>query len=89
MPVQNSTVLDPGETTNQTAQALADGKAVGWFQLCRMEFGPRALGGEVNSRRPQVAVNAEDAEPAGEVPRIISSICAVDPAGRILRTGSI
>ena len=38
------TVLDPGETTNQTAQALADGKAVGWFQG-RMEFGPRALGG--------------------------------------------
>ena len=38
------TVLDPGETTNQTAQALADGNAVGWFQG-RMEFGPRALGG--------------------------------------------
>ena len=36
-------VLDPGETTNQTAQALADGNAVGWFQG-RMEFGPRALG---------------------------------------------
>ena len=28
----------------QTAQALADGKAIGWFQG-RMEFGPRALGG--------------------------------------------
>ena len=28
----------------QTAQALAKGKAVGWFQG-RMEFGPRALGG--------------------------------------------
>ena len=28
----------------QTSQALADGKAVGWFQG-RMEFGPRALGG--------------------------------------------
>ena len=27
-----------------TADALADGKAVGWFQG-RMEFGPRALGG--------------------------------------------
>ena len=27
----------------RTAQALADGKAVGWFQG-RMEFGPRALG---------------------------------------------
>ncbi len=28
---------------DQTARALADGKAVGWFQG-RMEFGPRALG---------------------------------------------
>ncbi len=32
------------EVINQTAQALADGKAVGWHQG-RMEFGPRALGG--------------------------------------------
>jgi carbamoyltransferase len=32
------------ETIEATAQALADGKAVGWFQG-RMEFGPRALGG--------------------------------------------
>jgi len=28
----------------QTSQALADGKAIGWFQD-RMEFGPRSLGG--------------------------------------------
>jgi carbamoyltransferase len=32
------------EMLEQTAQALAKGKAVGWFQG-RMEFGPRALGG--------------------------------------------
>jgi len=32
------------EMIEQTAQALADGKVVGWFQG-RMEFGPRALGG--------------------------------------------
>jgi carbamoyltransferase len=32
------------DMNEQTAQALADGKAVGWFQG-RMEFGPRALGG--------------------------------------------
>lgn len=38
-----STVTDE-ELINQTAQALADGKAVGWHQG-RMEFGPRALGG--------------------------------------------
>jgi carbamoyltransferase len=32
------------EMIEQSAQALADGKAVGWFQG-RMEFGPRSLGG--------------------------------------------
>ena len=32
------------EMIEQTAQAIADGKAVGWFQG-RMEFGPRSLGG--------------------------------------------
>ena len=37
-------VLDEDEMIDKTAQALADGKAVGWFQG-RMEFGPRALGG--------------------------------------------
>ena len=35
--------LGDGQVIEQTAQALADGKAVGWFQG-RMEFGPRALG---------------------------------------------
>ncbi|MEX0316972.1 MAG: carbamoyltransferase [Ruegeria sp.] len=34
---------EDGEVTELAAQALADGKAVGWFQG-RMEFGPRALG---------------------------------------------
>ncbi|CTQ43622.1 putative carbamoyl transferase, NodU family [Roseibium aggregatum] len=37
------TRLDEGEILARSAQALADGKAVGWFQG-RMEFGPRALG---------------------------------------------
>jgi len=37
------TVLDDDTLTDTTAQALADGKAVGWFQGS-MEFGPRALG---------------------------------------------
>jgi predicted NodU family carbamoyl transferase len=31
------------ELTKQTAQAIADGKVIGWFQG-RMEWGPRALG---------------------------------------------
>ncbi|MEO5587437.1 MAG: carbamoyltransferase [Novosphingobium sp.] len=37
-------VLDEPAMIAATAQALADGAAVGWFQG-RMEFGPRALGG--------------------------------------------
>jgi carbamoyltransferase len=38
------TVLSDAELLEETARALADGKAVGWMQG-RMEFGPRALGG--------------------------------------------
>ncbi|MCV2423111.1 carbamoyltransferase [Paucibacter sp. DJ2R-2] len=38
------TVLDDDAILDACAQALAEGKAVGWFQG-RMEFGPRALGG--------------------------------------------
>ncbi len=37
-------VLADDEVAPRAAQALADGRAVGWFQG-RMEFGPRALGG--------------------------------------------
>jgi carbamoyltransferase len=37
------TVLGDAELISSTVQALADEKAVGWFQG-RMEFGPRALG---------------------------------------------
>jgi len=36
--------VDEAKMIETAAQALADGKAVGWFQG-RMEFGPRALGG--------------------------------------------
>jgi carbamoyltransferase len=49
------------EMIEQTAQALADGKAVGWFQG-RMEFGPRSLGGrsilgDPRSERMQKTLN--------------------------------
>ncbi len=37
-------MLSEDDAVAQTADALADEKAVGWFQG-RMEFGPRALGG--------------------------------------------
>lgn len=48
--------LSNDETVEQAAAALADGKAVGWFQG-RMEFGPRALGGRSilgNPRDPEM-----------------------------------
>lgn len=38
------TTLSDDEVVEQTAQALANGKAIGWMNG-RMEFGPRALGG--------------------------------------------
>jgi carbamoyltransferase len=49
------------EMIEQTAQALADGKAVGWFQG-RMEFGPRSLGarsilGDPRSEEMQKTLN--------------------------------
>lgn len=52
---QFTTVTDEA-LIDQTAQALADGKAVGWHQG-RMEFGPRALGGRsilADPRSPSV-----------------------------------
>ena len=48
--------VSPAEMIDATAQALAQGKAVGWHQG-RMEFGPRALGGRsiiADSRSPAV-----------------------------------
>ncbi len=48
--------LTDDDLINNTAQALADGKAVGWHQG-RMEFGPRALGGRsiiADARSPQM-----------------------------------
>jgi len=49
------------EIIEQTSQALADGKAVGWFQG-RMEFGPRSLGsrsilGDPRSEKMQKTLN--------------------------------
>lgn len=49
-------LLDDAELTRAAAQAIADGKIVGWFQG-RMEFGPRALGNRsivVDPRRPEM-----------------------------------
>jgi carbamoyltransferase len=47
--------LSESELIDQTAEALADEKAVGWMQG-RMEFGPRALGGRSVIADPRSAV---------------------------------
>jgi carbamoyltransferase len=47
------TVLDDAALVAQTAQKLADGQVVGWFQG-RMEFGPRALGNRSILADPRV-----------------------------------
>jgi len=41
--VSGQQFAEEGELIDHTAQLLADGKVIGWFQG-RMEFGPRALG---------------------------------------------
>jgi carbamoyltransferase len=53
--------LSEADMIDQTAQALADGKAIGWFQG-RMEFGPRSLGcrsilGDPRSEKMQKSLN--------------------------------
>src|SRR5207253_4296731 len=48
--------LPEDKLVKATAQRIADGKVVGWFQG-RMEFGPRALGNRsivVDPRRPEM-----------------------------------
>jgi len=49
------TKLTEKQVIEQTAQALADGKAIGWMQG-RMEFGPRALGGRSIIADPRSAL---------------------------------
>ena len=43
--------VDEVQLIERTTDALAEGKAIGWFQG-RMEFGPRALGNRSILRRP-------------------------------------
>jgi carbamoyltransferase len=54
-------IVNEDEMIEQTSQALADGKAIGWFQG-RMDFGPRALGsrsilGDPRSEQMQKTLN--------------------------------
>ena len=54
-----------------TADALVDGKAVGWFQG-RMEFGPRALGARSILGDARSPTMQKTFEPEGQVPGVVS-----------------
>ena len=68
-------------------QALADEKAVGWFQG-RMEFGPRALGGRSILGDPRSPDDADDAESQGQIPRELPALRARRCCARMSPTGS-
>ena len=77
-------VLGDDELLDACADALESEKAVGWFQG-RMEFGPRALGGPLNSRRRSLSQNAVHAQPQSEVSRILPSVCSFRLARECVR----
>ena len=51
-------IKDEEDLLNQTADDLSIGEAIGWFQG-RMEFGPRALGKQINFRRSKIFRDAK------------------------------
>ena len=71
----------------RTAADLAEGRAVGWFQG-RMEFGPRALGARSILGDARSPCDAEDAQPARQVPRVVPPVRAVRAARGGRPTGS-
>ena len=81
--------LGDDELIDATAQALADGKAVGWMQG-RMEYGPRALGARSILADPRSPSHAEDPQPQGQIPRELPAFRAVGAArrGRLLGSSS-
>ena len=70
-----------------TAERLAEGKVVGWFQG-RMEWGARALGNRSILADPRRADMREIINTQDQVPREVPAVRAVDPRGgarRVLR----
>ena len=81
-------VLERGRNDRRAARRrLPMGKAVGWFQG-RMEFGPRALGGRSILGDRALADDAEDAQPQGQVPRIVPARSRPRCCARMSPTGS-
>ena len=79
-PARASTSLDDDDADRATARRRSPtGKAVGWFQG-RMEFGPRALGARSILGDRALADDAEDAQPQGQIPRVLPPVRAVGAA---------
>ena len=64
-----------------TADALANGKAIGWFQG-RMEFGPRSLGGRSILGDPRDPAMQKTLNSTRKISRILPSLRPVYSAGR-------
>ena len=73
------TTLRDDELIKATAEALADGKAVGWMQG-RMEYGPARTRRALDPGRPALAKHAEDPQPQGQVPRELPPLRALGAA---------
>ena len=56
-----------------TAELLASGKVVGWFQG-RMEGGPRALGGRSILADPRTIARARSRQRGDQVPRVLAAV---------------
>ena len=69
--------LSDEELLRLTAQHLADGKIVGWYQG-RQEWGPRALGQPKHSRGPAPGGNERHPEPADQAPGTLPSVRSLD-----------
>jgi carbamoyltransferase len=81
------TTLDRQGMLEMAATALADGKAVGWFQG-RMEFGPRALRQPVDPGRSAKFRDSKEPQSQGQVSRELPALRARCPArqgGRVVR----
>jgi Predicted carbamoyl transferase, NodU family len=72
------TVLDEASLIRDTAQALADEKAVGWHQGAWSSG--RARWRPLDPGRPALPQHAEDPQSEGQIPRILPALRALRPA---------
>ena len=69
-------IADEAELCRRTAQAIADGKVVGWFQG-RMEWGPRALGNRSILVRSAPRRHEGHPQPEDQAARIVPAVRAL------------